>query len=230
LRENPVPYNHTSDEIFDEELKWCIVKNNNLKKDHDFEKMYTLDLDNRLAILTAIGKRIEKIKQPQETKQININEGKEKPIAKTVLFQEVLRPMNGSTKNTPEFIKSKTIDAKYEYDIFSSVSKLENGKNPYGLNGSIAAMIDFFYQHNYFSKEYTHLEIFKAYFNYSGNSIAKLKPFISGFREEKSFIKHYDRLVKLKIITIYSEDFKAIRGDMREIRMEIKSIPSQIRA
>jgi hypothetical protein len=140
LHEIPIPFNNTSEEIFDEELKWCIIKNNNLKKDHRFKKMYTLDAENRLAILTALEKRIENIEKSDETKQININEGKEKPIDKTLSFQEVLRPMNGNTKNTLDFIKSKTIDAKYEYDIFSPVSKLENGKNPYGLNGCIAAL------------------------------------------------------------------------------------------
>jgi hypothetical protein len=199
LRENPIPYNKTSDEFFDEELKWCIVKNSNLKKDHRFKKMYTLDLENRLAILTAIEKRIENIQKVDKTKQLNINETKEKEITKALLLQDVLRPMNGSTKSTMEFIKAKMIDTKYEYDIFSPVSKLENGKNQYGLNGCMAAMIDFFYQHNYFKKEYTLIEIFKAYLNYSGNSIAKLKPFISGFREDKSFVKYYERLTKLKI-------------------------------
>jgi hypothetical protein len=79
------------------------------------------------------------------------------------------------------------------------IDKLSNGKNPYGLNGAIGAMIDFFYQHNYFKKEYNLEEIFKAYFAYTGNAIAKLKTFLSEFRHENSYIKHFEKLKQLKV-------------------------------
>jgi hypothetical protein len=63
----------------------------------------------------------------------------------------------------------------------------------------MAAIIDFFYQLHYFKKEYNLDEIFKAYLNYSRNTIGKLKSFISEFRQDNSYIKHFDKLKKLKI-------------------------------
>ena len=107
--------------------------------------------------------------------------------------------MNGSPEETLQFIIQKTEEAGFEYKLFSRIPRLENGKNPYGLNGSMAAMIDFFYQLNYFKKEYTLEEIFKAYLQYSGNTIGKFKTFISEFRQDNSFIKYSEKLKKLKI-------------------------------
>ena len=75
--------------------------------------------------------------------------------------------MNGNPKETLQFIKQKTEEAGF--NLFSPVPRLENGKNPYGLNGCMATMIDYFYQLNYFKKEYTLEQIFKAYLQYSGN-------------------------------------------------------------
>ncbi|MEJ7770196.1 MAG: hypothetical protein WKF89_20425, partial [Chitinophagaceae bacterium] len=48
-------------------------------------------------------------------------------------------------------------------------------------------------------KEYTLEQIFKAYLQYSGNSIGKLKTFLSEFRNDNSFIKHAEKLKQLKI-------------------------------
>lgn len=56
----------------------------------------------------------------------------------------------------------------------------------------------FFYQMNYFKKEYSLEETFEAYLQYSGNSIGKLKTFMSEFRQDKSFMKYTDKLKALK--------------------------------
>lgn len=96
-------------------------------------------------------------------------------------------------------MKQKAEEAGFEFNLFSPVPRLENGKNPYGLNGCMAAMIDYFYQLNYFKKEYTLEQIFKAYLQYSGNSIGKLKTFLSEFRNDNSFINHVEKLKALKI-------------------------------
>ena len=87
----------------------------------------------------------------------------------------------------------------FEFDIFSLVERFPNGKNQYGLNGCIAAAIDFFYQLGYFKSEYTLEQIFKAYSSYTGNSIGKLKVFISEFRHDNSYIRHTAKLKALKI-------------------------------
>lgn len=67
----------------------------------------------------------------------------------------------------------------------------------------MGAMIDFFYQLNYFKKEYNLEEILKAYLQYSGNSIGKLKTFMSEFRQDKSFMKYTDKLKALKIEKLF---------------------------
>ncbi len=112
---------------------------------------------------------------------------------------EILNPTNGSAEKTLCFIKQKISEANFEFDIFSLVERFPNGKNQYGLNGCIAAAIDFFYQLGYFKNDYTLEQIFKAYASYTGNSIGKLKVFISEFRHDNSYIKHTVKLKGLKI-------------------------------
>ncbi len=103
--------------------------------------MYLLDEKNRSAILKAVEKRIAQF--PEVIPDIGtmgpptVTEPA-KAIEITILFLEVLRPMNGTAQNTLQFIKDKTEEADFD------VPRLENGKNPYGLNGCMAAMIDFF--------------------------------------------------------------------------------------
>lgn len=111
----------------------------------------------------------------------------------------MLKPLDNDSEAPLEFIRVALKKAGFEGDLFSKIPKLSNGKNRYGLNGAIGAMIDFFYQHNYFKKEYLLEDIFKAYAAYSGNSIAKLKTFLSQFREDKTYMKYFSRLNELKI-------------------------------
>jgi hypothetical protein len=111
----------------------------------------------------------------------------------------MLKPMDGSPENTLQFIIEKTEQAGFDYKIFQPVTRLANGKNPYGLNGCIAAMIDFFYQLGYFKKDYSQKEIFTAFLQYSGNSIGKFNTFLSEFREDSHFIRYSAKLKNLKI-------------------------------
>jgi hypothetical protein len=200
LQENFTSYSETSSGNMDEELEWCLVKNANLKKDPKFSQMYLLDDENRTVILRAIEKRIAEF-----PKTVVINQAAEESLdeipgtSRTTLFLEVLRPMNGSPEETLKFMMRKTEEAGFEFNIFFPVPRLDNGKNPYGLNGSMGGMIEFFYQLNYFKKEYSFEEILKAYLQYSGNSIGKLKTFLSEFRQDKSFIKYTDKLKALKV-------------------------------
>lgn len=202
LQENFTPYAEPLDNHPDEELKWCYVKNGYLKKDLKFSQMYLLDEQNRTAILQAVEKMIAESSKPLP-QTANIEKpailDDTQPASKTILFLEVLKPINSSPEETLEFIRQKTEEAGFEFNIFSPVPRLENGKNPYGLNGCMAAMIDCFYQLLYFKKEYTLEQIFKAYLQYSGNSIGKLKIFLSEFRNDNSFIKHTEKLKELKI-------------------------------
>ncbi len=203
LQENFTPYTEPVDDHSDEELKWCYVKNENLKKDPKFSQMYLLDEQNRTAILQAVERRIvefgKSMLQPTAVEEQVIPEDAVPPAAKSPTFLEMLEPINGSPQETLQFIMQKTEEAGFEFNLFSPVPRLDNGKNPYGLNGCMAAMIDHFYQLRYFKKDYTLEQIFKAYLQYSGNSIGKLKTFLSEFRNDNSFVKHVEKLKRLKI-------------------------------
>lgn len=143
------PYAEPVGDHPDEELKWCYTKNENLKKDPKFSQMYLLDEQNRRAILQAVEKRIAELGKPllqtAVVEEPAVLEDATLPAAKPLSFLEVLEPMNGSPEETLQLIKQKTEEAGFEFNLFLPVPRLENGKNPYGLNGCMAAMIDHFY-------------------------------------------------------------------------------------
>src|SRR6185312_4165408 len=59
LNKNFIPYNNIDEDNPDEELVWCMVKNNHLKADPKFELMYQKDQQNRQAIINEINKLVE---------------------------------------------------------------------------------------------------------------------------------------------------------------------------
>jgi len=185
LKENFAPYIINEDET-DEELLFCIRKLDYLKADPKFARMFSLDEENRKKILQGLENRV---------KTFNPQSNNLEPLS----FMEVLTPVNGSTQETLELIKAAIEKADLDFNLFSVIEKLPNGKNPYKLNGCIAAMIDFFYQNNYFKKEYTLEQIFSAYFHFSGNSIGKFKVYLSEFRDDNHYLKYFNNLKALKI-------------------------------
>lgn len=192
LDENFTPFDENRSANADEELQWCYQKNNYLKNDKAFRLMYQLDKENRTAIKEALERRTA----GQSTETIHPTD-EQQPSEPS--FLDLLRPMNDSSHETLYFIARKTEEAEFPHNLFQPVPKLTNGKNPYGLNGSMAAMIDFFYQHNYFKKGCTPEQIFRAYFAYSGNEPGKRSTFFSEFRDDNNFIKYSDKLKALKI-------------------------------
>lgn len=201
LSNNFVPYNDSpTDDDPDEELAWCIIKNGYLLKDEKFKKLYALDKQNRIALLEELSKRNDLINRWAGEKKESM-EVTDPPLIKEHIlsFMEILNPTNGSAEETLRFIEQKTSEANFEFKIFSLVVRFPNGKNQYGLNGCIAAAIDFFYQLGYFKNDYNLLQIFKAYSSHTGNTIGKLKVFISEFRHDNSYIKHTAKLKALKI-------------------------------
>jgi hypothetical protein len=198
LEENFVPYDTKLEEQADEEVQWCLVKNEHLKKDDKFQQMYLLDKENRSEILKALTEKIASLKTVQRVPK-PADEENTVIVTKATSFLDLLKPINSHPLQTVHILQHKLEEAGFEYNLFSKIDKLPNGKNPYGLNGAIAAMIDFFYQHEYFKKEHGLEEIFKSYASYTGNSIAKLKSFLSEFRHDNSYVKHFEKLKKLKI-------------------------------
>ncbi|MCW3092191.1 MAG: hypothetical protein JWP81_3260 [Ferruginibacter sp.] len=184
----------------DEELQWCIIKNRNLIRDEKFKKMYLLDQQNRKILLEALDRRKTLLNGSADEKNgsvasVDFTSTQEVNTS----FIEVLYPMNGNAEETLQFIIQKTAEANFEFNIFSQVKRFPNGKNQYGLNGSIAAAIDFFYQLGYYKKDYNLEQIFKAYSLHTRNTIGKLKVFLSEFRQDNSYLKHIAKLKELKI-------------------------------
>ena len=188
LKENPEHYQVPFTEFAVQELGWCTVKDDHFQNNPSVRKMYELDKENRDVLLEVLEKRQNFFKEIADEKKINVI----KPTsvnAGYTNFLEILKPLNGSAKQTLQFLISQSAAAGFEYDIFTQVSKLSNNKNPYGLNSTIGAVIDYFYQLGYFKKAYGMEDILKAYFYYSGNNIGILKVFLSEFRQDKNYQK-----------------------------------------
>lgn len=196
LEENLDPYTIDEDET-DEELLFCDLKLKYLRTDQAYSRMFSLDQQNRAAVLLAIKNQIALLPSSvlQDSRSEPANNGTSIPLP----FLEIVKPINGNPEATLQLIKTKMEEAGFDCDLFVSIKKLPNGKNPYGLNGRIAAMIDFFYQNNYFKKEYSLEQIFLAYFHFSGNNIGKFKVFLSEFREDNYYLKYFGLLKSLKI-------------------------------
>lgn len=199
LKENSAPYQLPSSEFADQELRWCTVKNGHLQNNPNVKRMYELDKENRAVLLEALEKREGFLKEIADEKKINGTVPTSLTASGDTNFLEMLEPLNGSAEQTLQFLISQSGAAGFDYDIFTRVSKLSNGKNPYGLNSTIGAVIDYFYQLGYFKKAYSMEDILKTYFSYSGNNIGKLKVFLSEFRQDKNYQKNIAKLKLLKI-------------------------------
>jgi hypothetical protein len=210
LLENPVAYNEPPPTDADDELLFCYRKYNSMKKYEYYAAVQALDKQNRKEFLGAVERRIAVLTNPlqrttdsQTTKPPEATS--EAPIADppALVFLEMFRPMDGDPANTLRFIEAKTEEAGFTFKLFSPVTQLANGKNPYGFNGTAAAMIDFFYQHQYFKKEYSLEQIFGAYLRHSGNSIGKFKTFLSEFRNDRHYRQSFAKLKALKISKLH---------------------------
>ena len=161
--------------------------------------MYELDKENRVVLLEALEKREGLLKEIADEKKIDVTASTSINAPVDTSFLEMLESLDGSAETTLHFFISKAGAAGLDYDIFTLVPKLSNGKNPYGLNSAIGAVIDYFYQLGYFKKTYSMENILKAYSSYSGNNIGKLKVFLSEFRQDKNYQKNILKLKMLKI-------------------------------
>ncbi|HVU97329.1 MAG TPA: hypothetical protein VHE34_19000 [Puia sp.] len=203
LAEYPVAYKEPAPADADQELLFCYRKSAHLKTQAEFALLYQLDAQNRQEFLTAVEKRINDF--PSSPPRLadgdtNLSPALDSPpAARAAIFLEMLRPMNGSPEDTLEFMISRTEEAGCHFKLFSPVKRLANGKNPYGFNGCVGGMIDFFYQQGYFKQEYNLEQVFEAYLRYSGNSIGKFKSYLSEFRNDRHYREFFRQLKGLKI-------------------------------
>lgn len=203
LMEYPVAYSEPEPADADQELLFCYRKSAHMKTQSRFAQLFQLDSQNRRDFLEAVEKRIADFPAtlPQATGNSIALPAVEvsQTTAEAIIFLEMLRPMDGSPVKTLEFITAKIEEAGFNHKLFSPVKRLANGKNPYGFNGCMAGMIDFFYQHGYFKNEYGLEQIFEAYLRFSGNSIGKFKTFLSEFRNDRHYRESFKQLKGLKI-------------------------------
>jgi len=203
----PVAYKEPEPADANDELRFCYLKHGSMKKYEYYTAVTALDEQNRREFLLAVEKRITAITNPlpeiPRTKPADpvpptmAESPKPNPVTST--FPEMLCPIDDDSAFTQRFIEGKMEEAGCSFKLFSPVAQLANGKNPYGFNGSAAAMIDFFYQHHYFKKEYNLEQIFEAYLRYSGNSIGKFRSFLSEFRNDRQYKVLSSKLKALKI-------------------------------
>ncbi|HEX8356875.1 MAG TPA: hypothetical protein VF610_05680 [Segetibacter sp.] len=139
LEENFTPFHLPEQETGDEELWWCQVKNAKLKNDNKFQHMYSLDEENRTAILKTLKEKVAPADEEEEKLQRYIDHTIDTEKNSTT-FLDIIRTVNISASQTVEFMRRKTAEARFEFDLFSKIDKLPNGKNPYGLNGAIAKL------------------------------------------------------------------------------------------
>ena len=202
LNNNPVAYPEPMPEDADDELQVCYLKNSNLKKDARFRSIYTLDQQNRKLILKAVESRIAALSPAPPIMSLSHSAGNPPATAApqpSISFLNLVRPMNGSSDETIKFIIDQVKQAGIPFALFSKVARLRNGKNRYGLNGAMAAMVRFFYDRNYFNRDYEFVDVFTSYLLFSGNSIGKLQTFLENYQEDSHFQKYLENLKDLKI-------------------------------
>ncbi|MDQ2863653.1 MAG: hypothetical protein M3R50_08430 [Bacteroidota bacterium] len=204
LHNNFIPYEGIGEDDPDEELVWCMVKNNHLKEDPRFELMYQKDRKNRDTILKEINKRIELL-VPNKTEIVSFETlvAINKEPKKQSDFLEMLNPINGSIENTLSYIESKIIEARFPYNIFHTITKTKKGANQTGLNAEIAAMVNVFQDNGYFKQEFTFKDIFKSFGVYTKNQAGKDYDY-SFFVQDYNYKKYLENLKSLEINNINS--------------------------
>jgi len=194
LEENPAAFHESIKSDNDEELQWCIVKNNRLKNDPKFQKMYTLDIANRQILLDAL-RSAARTQAPQIPGKLTNTENGE-----WVEFSKVLTIREGFTAmDTLQLIKDKLKLAEFGYDIFQTIEKGDGGRNQYGLNPRIGAMVDYFSEKNFFLPQCSREQIFQAYMAYTGNKIGKFNIFLSEYRKTRMYKEFYGKLKTLSV-------------------------------
>ena len=199
LNKNFIPYDEIGEDNPDEELVWCMVKNNHLKADPKFELMYRKDRQSRQAILNEINKLVEQ-SDAKKTEMVSfeILSAIDNKPKKQLGFLDMIIPVNGSIENTLSYIESKIMEARFPHNIFHTISKTKKGANQTGLNSEIAAMVNVFQDNGYFKQEFTFKDIFKSFGVYTKNQAGKDYDY-SFFVQDHNFKKYLENLKSLKI-------------------------------
>jgi len=205
LYNNFIPYDGIGKDNPDEELVWCLVKNNHLREDPEFQLIYQKDRENREAILKEINKIIELLADNKiETAFFEKSSTIDKEPEKQVGFLDMIIPVNGSIENTLNYIESKIIEARFPHNIFQTINKTKKGANQIGLNSEIAAMVNVFQDNGYFKHKFTFKDIFKSFGVYTKNQAGKDYDY-SFFMQDYNFKKYLENLKSLKINKINSD-------------------------
>ena len=122
LLKNLIPYSNKLEETSDEELHWCLVKNQNFKEDPKFQQMYLLDRENRMALMAALSAKITSF--DTQEKALPKTSGETLTTEPSVAsFLDVLKPLNNNPNETLHYMVSKLEEAKFELKLLSKVDK-----------------------------------------------------------------------------------------------------------
>lgn len=194
-----------------------IIKYPNALQADSFKGVLEYDYKNRLTIKLALKNHclnlLRSDKQVFGESQTGIGEkDKASSISNTislikeinnstlkVSFIEMLKAVDHSVENTMKIIKGSLELANTKRDIFSPPVQTANGKNPKGFNGTIAAMVTFFFDSNFFMEQYSKEDIMEAYLFDYNIEIPKYKGNFDLFKDDFYYNNLIVRLRKLKI-------------------------------
>jgi len=200
LAENFTPYEGMVENEWDEELIWCVKKNHNLKKDQKFSMMYEKDSANREEVVSILNNCIlEKENESMKNGHQRIpHKAKEGISPSRVSFLEMLVPIDSTPKKTLELIKDALEMAGAKHDIFLPPVLTVNDKKSKGFNGTVAAMVCFFYESKLFNTSFSKEEILEAFLVDYKIDIPKYKGNFNFFNEDYYFKTLKTKLKRLK--------------------------------
>jgi hypothetical protein len=196
LVENLVPYERIAEDEPDEELIWCVKKNNNLKKDHKFSMMYEKDSTNRKEVLCILNNCIS---EKEKNTTIDIKETRHSITPARISFLEMLVPIDERPEKTLELIKDSLEMAGAKHDIFLPPVLTVSNKKSKGFNGTVAAMICFFYESKLFKSSFSKEEVLEAFLTNYKIEIPKYKGNFNFFNEDYYFKTLKVNLKRLKL-------------------------------
>ena len=167
--------------------------------------MYKKDSTNRKEVLSILNNYILE-KEDRSVKNSNQSSSykvKEAISPSRVSFLEMLVPINDRPENTLEVIKDTLEIAGAKHDIFSPPVLTVNAKKSKGFNGTVAAMVCFFYESKLFKNSFSKEEILEAFLADYKIEIPKYKGNFNFFNEDYYFQTLKTKLKRLKFNPIF---------------------------
>jgi hypothetical protein len=200
------------------EYEWARIKKYpNLTRKNSFRAVSEYDYKNRLAIKLGLKSHClnlvrskkyatrecrlakERTNELPIKKETNKNSSKEAVYPSRISFIDMLKPVDSNSETTLNIIKSSLNLAKAKRNIFSPPVMTLNEKKPKGFNGTVGAMVFFFFEFQFFKDQYSKEDIIEAFLFDYDVEIPKYKGNFDFFNSDYYYNEIIKRLKKLKI-------------------------------